>query len=231
MNGWMRASIGACVALCSSASLQAQPAPGYYYPQPPFFFAPYAPYAPYAPFGYQQPPGYPAVAQPVAPASAPVPTPIPAATATPAPAQSTTRSPEVVAATAGARAEQSSTGTTSVSVSTADIATIDDSFRIEQARFGSVLADAEGRTLYSSTLDASGNLACRNGCVGLWRAALIGGPQEPAAPFGALKRDDGSRQWTCQGRPLYQWVGDEQAGDATGERIDGTWFAVRVRGG
>ena len=100
-------------------------------------------------------------------------------------------------------------------------------FRIEGSRVGPVLATADGRTLYAS----ADGLDCRGGCSTLWTPLLSTGADTPSRPFGRVERKDGSRQWTYEDRPLFQWVGDEGAGDVTGDGVDGVWFAVRVRGG
>jgi predicted lipoprotein with Yx(FWY)xxD motif len=202
MDASMRSGFSACLALCFSMTARAEQ------PQPvQGYYYPQPPYfAPYVPYGYQAP-VYPA-AQPAAPAPSP------------ASADMQSTAPSEVAP-----------GGRGLSARSEDIAKVADRFTLRRARLGPVLATAEGRTLYVSTADAKGDAACRGGCSGLWIPFLTTDSTVPTAPFGTVQREDGSRQWSYDGRPLYQWVGDEREGDVTGDGVDGTWFAVRVRPG
>jgi hypothetical protein len=48
--------------------------------------------------------------------------------------------------------------------------------------------------------------------------------------FGTIKRPDGSTQLTINGMPLYTYSGDSASGQATGQGIQGVWFAVAASG-
>ena len=44
----------------------------------------------------------------------------------------------------------------------------------------------------------------------------------------AIKRDDGHMQWAYDGKPLYTFVMDKQAGDKTGDgKMDGAWKVAK----
>jgi len=95
---------------------------------------------------------------------------------------------------------------------------------------GSYLADADGKTLYWFTKDAPGKSACAGPCVEKWplffRESVA--PPEPlkAADFGTLAREDGKKQTTFRGYPLYYWMGDAAAGDTKGQGLNGVWFVI-----
>jgi predicted lipoprotein with Yx(FWY)xxD motif len=39
-------------------------------------------------------------------------------------------------------------------------------------------------------------------------------------------RDDGSRQWAYEGKPLYHWSKDKSPGDKTGDNFNGMWHVA-----
>lgn len=103
------------------------------------------------------------------------------------------------------------------------------------AELGDFLVDPAGRTLYVFLNDAPGTSACSDECATNWPPATIGADQSPAgsgvtAELGTLAREDGSRQLTLDGWPLYRYAGDARPGDATGEGVGGVWFVARPDG-
>jgi predicted lipoprotein with Yx(FWY)xxD motif len=61
---------------------------------------------------------------------------------------------------------------------------------------------------------------------------LAGGGAK-AALLGTTKRSDGKPQVTYNGHPLYLYVGDQKAGDTSGQGITafgGGWFALTASG-
>ncbi|HEY8771951.1 MAG TPA: hypothetical protein VIM66_02125, partial [Candidatus Limnocylindria bacterium] len=46
--------------------------------------------------------------------------------------------------------------------------------------------------------------------------------------FGTTTRDDGSKQVTHSGQPLYYFSGDQAAGDAKGDGVGGVWSIAPV---
>ncbi len=105
---------------------------------------------------------------------------------------------------------------------------------VELANLGSlgdVLVDGEGRTLYFFSNDASGESACSGGCIESWpvfyEAALTLGDGLGASGFDAITRDDGSKQTTYKGWPLYYFAGDVAAGETNGEGVGNNWFVAK----
>ena len=95
---------------------------------------------------------------------------------------------------------------------------------------GSYLTDTEGKTLYWFKNDTVGKSACTGGCVQRWPLYF----REKAAPTGALKaedfgtitREDGTKQSTFRGYPLYYFADDKAAGDTKGAGLNGVWFVI-----
>lgn len=101
-------------------------------------------------------------------------------------------------------------------------------FRLEASRLGQVLANARSLTLYRALREGEDAARCPDPCASLWQPFLLADSDRPAAPFGAVQRADGARQWSYAGHPLYLWRGDQHAGDVTGDGVDGLWQAVRI---
>lgn len=98
------------------------------------------------------------------------------------------------------------------------------------ATLGPILSDSAGRTLYVFTKDWPGISTCYDQCATAWPPLLT--RSEPVAPagldglLGATERNDGSRQVTYNGMPLYYWAKDTKPGDTTGQKVGGVWFVV-----
>jgi len=93
-----------------------------------------------------------------------------------------------------------------------------------------VLANLQGRTLYTLSAEKNGRFICTGTCLSAWRPLLIAAATKPLGPvpLGTVKRPEGKTQVTYKGRPLYSFSGDSKAGDANGEGITdvGTWHAA-----
>ena len=83
-------------------------------------------------------------------------------------------------------------------------------------RFDDDRNDAEG--------DGPGDSDCNGGCAVTWPPLYAEDSDNPVGDFGIIDREDGSRQWTYRGDPLYFFTGDPTADDVNG--VYGTWFTV-----
>jgi predicted lipoprotein with Yx(FWY)xxD motif len=100
-----------------------------------------------------------------------------------------------------------------------------------KAKVGSVIVDAQGRTLYRFTAEAEGLPVCTGACVGTWLPALAGTASGLPAHVATVRRPDGGGlQLTYDGHPLYRYAGDRSKADAKGEGVGGQWYAVKARG-
>ena len=103
---------------------------------------------------------------------------------------------------------------------------------------GNVLVDSQGRTLYLFAKDHGTTSACSGGCATEWPPLRVSG--KPLAGtgvksslLGTTKRSDGKPQVTYNGHPLYLYVGDQKAGDTSGQGITAfgaAWFALTASG-
>lgn len=90
-----------------------------------------------------------------------------------------------------------------------------------------VLTNREGRTLYTFDKDSSGTSVCKGGCLAAWPAFTVANASLAGGDFSIIARDDGVQQWTFQGKPLYFFAGDANAGDINGDNQGGVWHVVR----
>jgi predicted lipoprotein with Yx(FWY)xxD motif len=111
-------------------------------------------------------------------------------------------------------------------------------------QYGTYLADAEGRALYLFTADLQGSgeakavSNCYDACAEAWPPLSAdnepqAGEQVDAALLGTIERNDGSKQVTYNGWPLYYFVKDQGAGEITGQDkhgFGGEWYLVTPQG-
>jgi predicted lipoprotein with Yx(FWY)xxD motif len=104
-------------------------------------------------------------------------------------------------------------------------------------KYGKILVNSHGRTLYLLTSDTRRSLACTGGCTGLWPPLLTKGKPRAGKgvkvkKLGTVKRGS-SRQVTYDGHPLYLYAGDSGSGQVNGEGIKsfgGTWYVLSRSG-
>jgi predicted lipoprotein with Yx(FWY)xxD motif len=101
----------------------------------------------------------------------------------------------------------------------------------KKAKVGSVIVDAQGRTLYRFTAEAQGVPVCTGACVQTWRPALASTASGLPEHVATVRRPDGGKlQLTYDGHPLYRYVGDQSKADANGEGVGGQWYVVKAGG-
>jgi predicted lipoprotein with Yx(FWY)xxD motif len=100
----------------------------------------------------------------------------------------------------------------------------------EKAGIGKFLTDAKGMTLYIFKKDSPGKSACAGPCVEKWPLYYMESVAAPAGvtagDFKTITREDGKKQTTYKGWPLYYFVGDKASGDATGQGVGGNWYVA-----
>ena len=100
----------------------------------------------------------------------------------------------------------------------------------EKDGVGKFFTDAKGMTLYIFKKDSPGKSACSGPCVEKWplysseKVAAPGGVK--AEDFGTITREDGKKQTTYKGMPLYYFAGDKKAGDVTGQGMGNVWYVA-----
>jgi predicted lipoprotein with Yx(FWY)xxD motif len=102
-------------------------------------------------------------------------------------------------------------------------------------KFGKIIADGNGRTLYIFAKDTKDTSTCYDDCAKRWPPFLTQGKTDAmdgidAASIGSTKRKDDTRQVTYQGWPLYYWNADTKPGDTFGQGIGGVWWVLMPDG-
>lgn len=100
---------------------------------------------------------------------------------------------------------------------------------------GTILTDAEGRSLYVFDADTDGTSTCYDDCASNWPALTTDGEPQAggdadASLLGTTDRDDGTVQVTYAGQPLYYFAGDQAAGDTNGQGVGEVWWVVAPDG-
>jgi len=98
--------------------------------------------------------------------------------------------------------------------------------------FGGVLADDNERTMYVFERDEAGVSSCYDECAANWPSVAVGlvAGSNIDATTGSAARDDGDRQLTVNGRPVYLFSGDSQRGDINGQGLSDVWFVIGIDG-
>jgi predicted lipoprotein with Yx(FWY)xxD motif len=102
---------------------------------------------------------------------------------------------------------------------------------------GTFLTGRDGLTLYYFAVDAvPGVSACEGDCLAAWPPATVAAGETVAAGdgvtgvLGLITGTDGNPQVTYDGRPLYHWQGDTEAGQTTGHGVGDVWWVADVSG-
>jgi predicted lipoprotein with Yx(FWY)xxD motif len=113
---------------------------------------------------------------------------------------------------------------------------------VEDVNDNDVLADSEGRTLYTAEVE-NGQIRCTGACTSFWKPVEASANEAESASadldldLGVVDRPGGGRQLTYKGLPLYSFT-EEGAGQLDGDGFvddfDGTrfeWAAATTGGG
>lgn len=99
---------------------------------------------------------------------------------------------------------------------------------------GEVYTDASGKSLYTFSKDPMGKSVCIGKCEKLWPPLLVTEQSSKRfakqTGFSQIMREDGDKQWALNGKPLYRWLKDSQAGEIKGAGIKGIWPLARTDG-
>ena len=97
---------------------------------------------------------------------------------------------------------------------------------------GSYLTDDKGMALYLFKKDAPNKSVCgpANGCLDKWPVFLADSVDPnagiDAAAVGTITRDDGLKQTTFKGQPLYYFFKDKDGDDVYGQGVNNVWYVV-----
>jgi predicted lipoprotein with Yx(FWY)xxD motif len=105
-------------------------------------------------------------------------------------------------------------------------------------KLGTILVDGRGETVYDFANDTGTRSTCNGACAATWRPVVAPDPLPGSLPgvtgqLGSTTRDDGSKQLTIAGHPLYTFSGDSRPGQTNGQGITlngGLWNVVSPSG-
>lgn len=103
------------------------------------------------------------------------------------------------------------------------------------ATFGAILVDANGKTLYMFTKDGPNQSNCTAGCLAAWppfiaSSAVKAEDGVDEALIGTATLADGRMIVTYNQMPLYYWAGDVKAGETNGQGVNSVWYVVSPEG-
>lgn len=109
---------------------------------------------------------------------------------------------------------------------------------IGSSKFGKILVDGSGRTLYLFEADKGTTSNCYDSCAQVWPVLTTTGnpvaaPGVNASLLSTTKRKDGSLEVVYNGHPLYYFSGDKQPGDVTGQDLNSfgaPWYVLSPDG-
>jgi predicted lipoprotein with Yx(FWY)xxD motif len=102
-------------------------------------------------------------------------------------------------------------------------------------KVGLVLTTSTGRTLYRFTSDPKGTSTCTGECAKVWPPLLLPKGDHLKGAHGlkglsTIHVAHGRLQVAFDGVALYRFTGDTKAGQAKGQGVEGSWFAVLKSG-
>jgi predicted lipoprotein with Yx(FWY)xxD motif len=111
--------------------------------------------------------------------------------------------------------------------------------KLSSSSHGTYLVDSRGHTLYLFEKDDGGESYCNGACAAVWppletsASPHATGGLDPSA-LGTITRDDGDKQVTYHGHPLYYYAADASSpGKTKGEDVDqfgSSWYLVNAGG-
>ncbi len=110
--------------------------------------------------------------------------------------------------------------------------------KTEKSRFGKIIVDGRGRTLYLFEKDRRRHSACAGACATYWPPLLtsarpVAGTGVKQRLLGTIRRSNGKKQVTYNGHPLYRYAEDTKPGQIKGQdsqAFGGGWYVVSPSG-
>jgi predicted lipoprotein with Yx(FWY)xxD motif len=96
------------------------------------------------------------------------------------------------------------------------------SVMLADSKYGKILVDAKGMTLYEHDGDSATNVTCTGGCATVWPPLTVAGTPSVGAGLDASKLATvNGTQVVYGGHPLYRFASDQAAGAVTGQGVGG----------
>ena len=92
-----------------------------------------------------------------------------------------------------------------------------------------MIMDAKGMTLYTFDNDKEANKsACAGNCLTNWPILKAeAADKDMGTDWKVITRDDGTKQWSYKGKPLYYFAMDKAAGDKLGDGRGMVWHIAK----
>lgn len=103
---------------------------------------------------------------------------------------------------------------------------------VNSEQFGAYLTNETFFTLYRYLGDPQNDKisTCYNSCAVVWPPFYVDDltvdPELRSRDFDVIDRDDGKKQLTYKGWPLYLYSGDNRSFETNGQAKNGVWFVV-----
>ncbi|QWD67956.1 hypothetical protein AOC21_07925 [Polynucleobacter sp. VK25] len=91
-----------------------------------------------------------------------------------------------------------------------------------------ILTSSYGKTIYTFDKDqaGSGKSECVLTCADNWPPVYIEPGVMLSGNFASITRNNGQKQLTYKGKPLYFFIKDKNPGDKTGDNVNNVWHVV-----
>jgi predicted lipoprotein with Yx(FWY)xxD motif len=91
-----------------------------------------------------------------------------------------------------------------------------------------ILTSSYGKTVYIFDKDQanSGKSECISTCADNWPPVYVEPGIMLSGNFASITRNNGQKQLTYKGKPLYFYVKDKNPGDKTGDNVNNVWHVV-----
>lgn len=91
-----------------------------------------------------------------------------------------------------------------------------------------ILTSSYGKTVYTFDKDqaGSGKSECVSTCADNWPPVYVEPGIMLSGDFSSVTRNDGQKQLTYKGKPLYFFAKDKNPGDKTGDNVNNVWHVV-----
>ena len=81
--------------------------------------------------------------------------------------------------------------------------------------------------IFDKNTVGSGKSVCNGQCATNWPPLMAADTDKADGAWTIVNRDDGKKQFTYKGKPVYYWIKDTKVGDKTGEGLGGTWQVAK----
>jgi len=103
----------------------------------------------------------------------------------------------------------------------------------DSAELGNYIVDGQGNTLYYFTKDTPGVSTTKGQVAINWPSFYTDNIVIPSElemkDFGSITREDGMKQITFRGWPLYYFNKDMNPGDVKGQNVNNVWFVIVIK--